>query len=140
MSETGSRISTAAAIRWEHVYWERNVIYYAKVKAKICGYEGPMSDKLRALLEAAKPEKARGLISKIHSIRKPLETACARVGITPAISHHDLRHWFVTKAVEKKIDIPTISKWVGHTDGGTLLMKTYNHLRDEHSQRMAKLL
>lgn len=140
MAETGSRISTAAAIRWEHIRWDRNVIFYVKVKSKANGYEGPMSAKLRALLEQAKPANAHGLIVKIHAIRTPLETACARAGITPAISHHDLRHWFVTRAIEKNIDIPTISRWVGHTDGGTLLMKTYGHLRDEHSQRMAKLL
>jgi hypothetical protein len=30
--------------------------------------------------------------------------------------------------------IPTVSRWLGHQDGGALCMKTYGHLRDEHSQ------
>jgi integrase len=140
LAETGSRISTATAIRWEHINWDRNVIYYERVKWKEHGYEGPMSKKLREVLEKSKPERANGPIVSIGSIRKPLETACKRVGITPQISHHDLRHWFVTRCIEKKVDIPTISRWVGHVDGGALLMQTYGHLRDEHSQEMAKLL
>ena len=139
LAETGSRISTAREIRWEDVRWERNVIYYAKVKWKEQGYEGPMSKRLREILDAAKPEKAHGPIVQIGSIRKPLETVCKRLGI-PAISHHDLRHWFVTRAIEVGVDVPTISRWIGHVDGGALLMQTYGHYRDEHSQEMAKLL
>jgi hypothetical protein len=36
------------------------------------------------------------------------------------------------------VDIPTVSRWLGHKDGGALAMKTYGHLRDEHSTTMAK--
>jgi hypothetical protein len=31
------------------------------------------------------------------------------------------------------VDIPTVSRWLGHKDGGALAMKTYGHLRREHS-------
>ena len=31
------------------------------------------------------------------------------------------------------MDIPTVSRWFGHTDGGALAMKTYGHLLREHS-------
>jgi hypothetical protein len=33
---------------------------------------------------------------------------------------------------------PKGSKWLGHKDGGVLALKTYGHLRNEHSQAMAK--
>jgi hypothetical protein len=36
------------------------------------------------------------------------------------------------------VDIPTVSRWLGHKDGGALAMKTYGHLRDEHSTKMAQ--
>jgi integrase len=140
LAETGSRISTATSICWEHVDWSANRIYYEKVKCKAGGYYGPMSRKLREVLGAAKPGIARGTIAPVQSIRKPLETACRHIGITPAISHHDLRHWFVTRCLERGVDIPTVAEWVGHADGGVLLLQTYSHLRDEHSQEMAKLL
>jgi hypothetical protein len=40
--------------------------------------------------------------------------------------------------IESGVDIPTLSRWLGHKDGGALAMKTYGHLRDEHSVEMAR--
>jgi integrase len=53
------------------------------------------------------------------------------------ITHHDLRHLFATRCIEAGVDIPTVSRWLGHQDGGALCMKTYGHLRDEHSKTEA---
>jgi hypothetical protein len=36
------------------------------------------------------------------------------------------------------VDIPTVSRWLGHKDGGALAMKVYGHLRDQHSSAMAQ--
>ena len=36
------------------------------------------------------------------------------------------------------MDIPTVSRWLGHKDGGALAMKTYGHLRREHSIAQAQ--
>jgi hypothetical protein len=36
------------------------------------------------------------------------------------------------------VDITTVSRWLGHKDGGALAMKTYGHLRDQHSAAMAQ--
>ena len=36
------------------------------------------------------------------------------------------------------VDIPTISRWLGHSDGGALAMRVYGHLRQEHSNAMIK--
>jgi integrase len=55
-------------------------------------------------------------------------------------SHHDLRHLFATTCIEAGVDIVTVSRWLGHSDGGALAMRTYGHLRDEHSTRSAKLV
>jgi Phage integrase family len=41
------------------------------------------------------------------------------------ITHHDLRHLFVTICIESGVDIPTVSRWLGHKDTGPLCMKTY---------------
>jgi integrase len=56
------------------------------------------------------------------------------------ITHHDLRHLFATACIESGVDIPTVSRWLGHKDGGALAMRTYGHLRDEHSASVAKLV
>jgi hypothetical protein len=31
-----------------------------------------------------------------------------------------------------------VSRWLGHRDGGALAMRTYGHLRDQHSTAMAQ--
>jgi integrase len=66
-----------------------------------------------------------------------LERACREIGI-PRLTHHDFRHLFATRCIESGVDIPTVSRWLGHKDGGALAMKTYGHLRNEHSQAMAQ--
>jgi integrase len=65
-----------------------------------------------------------------------LRSACGVVGVPP-LTHHDLRHLFATRCIESGVDFPTVSRWLGHSDGGTLAMKTYGHLRDEHSSAQA---
>jgi integrase len=60
------------------------------------------------------------------------------VGIS-RITHHDLRHLFATRCIEAGVDVPTVSRWLGHNDGGALAMKVYGHLhlRDSHSAELA---
>lgn len=59
------------------------------------------------------------------------------IGI-PKLTHHDLRHLFATRCIEAGVDIPTVSRWLGHSDGGALAMKVYGHLREQHSAAMAQ--
>jgi integrase len=35
------------------------------------------------------------------------------------------------------VDVPTVARWLGHRDGGALAMRTYGHLREEHSRAAA---
>ena len=64
-------------------------------------------------------------------IDKALRRACQKVGIQN-LRHHDLRHYFATKAVQAGVDMPTIAKWLGHSDGGALAMKVYSNVMDDH--------
>jgi integrase len=50
----------------------------------------------------------------------------------------ELRNLFATRCIESGVDIPTVSRWLGHKDGGALAMKTYGHLRREHSIAQAQ--
>jgi hypothetical protein len=45
---------------------------------------------------------------------------------------------YVPICIESGVDIPTLSRWFGHKDGGVLAMKAYWHPRKEHSQAFAK--
>jgi integrase len=76
-------------------------------------------------------------VFRVSECQKALDRACKKVGAA-RITHHDLRHLFATRCIESGVDIPTVSRWLGHRDGGALAMKTYGHLRREHSIAQAQ--
>ncbi len=47
---------------------------------------------------------------------------------------------FITRAIERGIDVKVIAQWQEHQDGGKLILATYSHVRAEHSNRMAQLM
>lgn len=100
----------------------------------------PMIADMRQLLERlrqdrpeAKPEHH---VMEVRECQKAMDRAAKAIGIK-RMTHHDMRHLFATRCIEAGVDIPTVSKWLGHKDGGVLAMKVYGHLRDEHSTSMA---
>ena len=75
----------------------------------------------------------------IASAKKSLTAACTRLGL-PQYSHRAFRRMFITRALEKGIDVQVIASWQGHRDGGKLILQTYSHVRQIHADEMAKLL
>ena len=75
-------------------------------------------------------------IFQIKSARKSIATACKSLNY-PNFGHHTFRHFFCSNAIEKSIDFKVIAEWLGHSDGGVLVAKTYGHLRNTHSDAMA---
>ena len=74
---------------------------------------------------------------RVHECQKAMDRAAKQVGMV-RVTHHDLRHFFATVCIESGVDIPTVSRWLGHKDGGALAMRTYGHLRREHSVAQAQ--
>ena len=102
----------------------------------------PMIPDMRRLLERIKSERGEKEFSaaplmRVQECQGAINTACKELGIA-RFTHHDLRHLFATRCIESGVDIPTVSRWLGHKDGGVLAMKTYGHLRDQHSANMAQ--
>lgn len=103
----------------------------------------PMIAEMRQLLERLRnehlSEPTTGPVMRVGECQKAMDAAGQRVGIHH-LTHHDLRHLFATRCIESGVDIPTVSRWLGHKDGGALAMKVYGHLRNQHSVSMAKLV
>ena len=74
---------------------------------------------------------------RVNEAEKSMRAAARKIGITH-LRHHDLRHLFASTCIESGVDIPTVSRWLGHKDGGALAMKVYGHLRREHSAAQAQ--
>ena len=89
-------------------------------------------------LRAERPDESAGnSVMRVRECQQAMDRA-AKVVKMARITHHDLRHLFATLCIESGVDIPTVSRWLGHKDGGALAMRVYGHLRDQHSVNMAQ--
>jgi integrase len=104
------------------------------------GFAVPIFPQLRPLLERLCAGKANGdRVFKVRDAKKALAGACRRLGL-PAFSQRSLRRMFITRAIEKSIDVKVVAEWQGHKDGGKLILDTYSHVNPIHSLRMAELM
>jgi integrase len=142
---SGCRLNEAKQALWQDVEWKKNELTIHCLKRRATSDEVrsrviPIVPAMRQLLTRMHGErqpKPEDTICRVFVCRKPLVRACKRVGCAP-LTHHSLRHLFATFCIEAGIDIPTVSRWLGHSDGGALAMRVYGHLRREHSQLMAQ--
>ena len=145
LAYTGTRLYTEAQwIRWEDVDMQRKeIIVRGNPDTGTKNWEIrriPLIPDMENLLKRMQAERTGSCIGKILEITEcpiTLRKACSDIGVAK-LRHHDLRHLFATRCIESGVDIPTVSRWLGHKDGGALAMKTYGHLRNEHSQAMAQ--
>jgi integrase len=104
------------------------------------GFAVPIFPQLQELVEKLCKGKAHNeRLFKQRDAEKALQGACNRLGF-PSFTHRSLRRMFITRAIERGIDVKTIADWQGHRDGGKLILQTYSHVRPEHSNRMAQLM
>ena len=64
-------------------------------------------------------ERLDAKVFHVGECQKALDRACKKVS-ADRITHHHLRHLFATRCIEADVDIPTVSRWIGHKDGGAL--------------------
>jgi integrase len=138
LAYSGMRIGEATALRWVDVDFARGVVTVTGGESGTKNMDVravPMTDALRALLERIHSERKpqpHDLVSPIKDAKTTIKRACKKLKL-PHFHHHDFRHFFATTCIEAGVDIPTISRWLGHKDGGALAMRVYGHLRSEHS-------
>lgn len=155
LAYSGCRISEARTVKWSDVDWSRSEIRVRNAKRSLSSSDHaerlvPMIPAMRELLLRLKNEHAERepflrehkpelaeRVCLLGECERSLTSACKRAG-AKRITHHDLRHLFATRCIESGVDIPTVSRWLGHVDGGALAMKVYGHLRREHSAAMAQ--
>jgi integrase len=106
----------------------------------VTGFAIPLFPQVRPLLERLCEGKAHDeRIFKLNDAKKALSGACKRLGF-PLFTQRSLRRMFITRAIERSVDVKVIAEWQGHRDGGKLILDTYSHVDPIHSQRMAQLM
>jgi integrase len=142
---SGMRLGEATRIVWREVDFEKGQFTVSGGEVGTKNGETrivPLFSRLRRFLEEIRPEGegvGRERIVGIDSTKSAMESAC-KAGDLPRFTHHSLRHFFVSNAIEVGVDFKTIAAWIGHKDGGMLVAKRYGHLRATHSIEMARLL
>ncbi len=145
LASTGCRKSEAARIEWRHVDFEGGQLtvqgdpVYGPKNWKPRTI--PLFPELKAFLQTEfsrqNPQTGEKTVAEVKEATGTLAKACKELGIRK-LRHKDLRDLFATRCIEQGVDIPTIANWLGHSDGGALLMSTYAHLRQTHSMKMAQ--
>jgi integrase len=147
---TGARLGEAEHVKWSDVETEKGFLWIhgdpLTGTKKSERRQVPIIPALRRLLAdlRANPRLIRDpnrqeadYVLAITECQKAIDEACRKHNLK-RITHHDLRHLFATAAIESGIDIPTVSKWLGHRDGGALAMRVYGHLRRDHFRDAAR--
>jgi integrase len=114
------------------------------------GFMLPIFPQVRPLMETlCKGKKPHERLFTVYGARKAIANACRRLGfvrelpdgrLVAQFTHRSLRRMFITRCLERGIDVQTVSRWQGHRDGGKLILSTYAHINRPHSDRMAALL
>ena len=131
----------AASLTWGDVDWQRGKIRVYRHKTDE-GFVIPIYPQLRPMLERLRGNRKPlpdEKVFQIESAKKSLAAACKRLGLSH-YSHRAFRRMFITRALEKGVDVQVIASWQGHRDGGKLILQTYSHVRQIHADEMAKRL
>lgn len=131
----------AIVLRWSDIDFERGTIRTFRHKTQ-SGFVIPIYPQLQPLLKRRRDQADSTGMDKVfqqRSARRALTGACRRLGF-PAYTQRSLRRLFITRAIERGVDVKVIAEWQGHKDGGKLILDTYSHVNRVHSRRMAQLM
>jgi integrase len=135
---SGARCKEAANLMWSDIDFPGNTLRLRITKngePRSVSLIPEASTMLKRMRNERKEEPLNQAVLRVREAQKSMDRAAARVGMI-RITHHGLRHLFVTKLIESGVDIPTAARLAGHKDGGALAMRVYGHLRDDHAQRV----
>ena len=102
------------------------------------GFAVPIFPQLRPLMgKLCTSKKPHERLFTVCGARKAISNACKRLGfvrelgdgrLVAQFTHRSLRRMFITRAIERGVDVKVIAEWQGHRDGGKLILATYSHV------------
>ena len=141
LCQTGMRLGEAINMCWGDVSEDAIRIKGTKTESadRTLLIHPSLKELLKKISRYRKSSLPEEKVLRRKNILKPLRRACKSLGIPP-LRHHDLRHYFATRAVDAGIPPPVAAQLLGHKDSGQLIFKTYyqNSLKAQ-AEHMLKL-
>jgi integrase len=143
---TGMRIGEARQLRIGMVHLQSREIRLPAaickgVKGKKLGRTIPILPEALGLFEhLVRDAGPEGYVFRAADATDTLKRACKRAGWAHKFSLHSLRHCFATRCLEGGVNVRLLAGWLGHRDGGKLLLTTYAHLCHQHGKEAAERL
>jgi integrase len=124
------------------VDFEQNVVH---VLGKMNIYRKiPLSDHFREILLDAKAKATSDFIIEykggpINKLRRSVDTACKKAGISYKVTMYDIRHLFATTALSEGADLKAVSAVLGHSST-KMTADIYYHLLHGEKKRAVDLI
>lgn len=144
MGYCGARQTEAGCAVWDDDRGTYLIVHGTK-STKSVDRTVPINPSLRALLDqirrrrqeeatllGVEPPKPSDSILMVREAQNTLDRACKTLNV-PRLTHHDFRHLFATRCLEAGVDPKTVADWLGHADGGVLVLRIYGHVRKDHA-------
>lgn len=146
---SGMRKSELENLEWNDLDFNRRKIKIRVKESwrpKTTEREIPINDSLFELLTNHRKKQKRGSYvfqykgEKIpeNFLRKKLIQITKRIGLEDITKIHTLRHTFASHLIMRGVDLPTVSKLLGHSDIKTTMI--YAHLADKHVEQAVEKL
>jgi integrase len=123
MYDAGMRNEEAVALRWEHINFDKSIIFNPRVKAEDTDGWVPLSERLKEALLARNRGQKHGWVfhSKRSStghlclnVSRPLASARNSGGLSADLVPYSARHTFGTAMLEMTGDVVFVGKLMGH--------------------------
>jgi integrase len=143
---SGARRQAGLSVKWSQVDWEnRQLTLFTKFdRTVVVDFNAELETHLLDLKSRRASEDNPWIFPGTRGAepgyfanpQKLLNGVKEAVGM-PDFNLHDLRHWFASYVIMSGVDTLTAASWLGHSDGGVLIGKTYGHLNPQHKRDAA---
>jgi integrase len=123
MLDTGMRPAEVFRMKWEHVKWDRDLIFVPRSKSRKSKRYVPLSERVRAALFLRKTDANEGWVfpsahsssGHIETVQKQFDRAKKLAGLPEAIVLYCARHRFGTDAMDGTGNLVAVMDAMGHS-------------------------